>query len=133
MHFLLSDPDFWKNIPKGCGVYRVHCLNGNGEVVPIPRVLGVDPRGVLYIGKATSFAERVSNLKKTISPDYQGQSHVCGRRYKNKTYESFGQRFPFHRLCVSFEPSAAPAVAEAAALTAYVQQFGELPPLNRQG
>jgi len=47
-------------------------------------------------------------------------------------YESFGQRFPFDRLCVSFEPASDPDEREKEALIAYVKRYGELPPMNRR-
>lgn len=132
--FLISEPEFFSHVPKGGGVYRVHCMDAEYHaVLPVSRVLGVDPDGVLYIGKATAFTERVINLKKAISPDYQGQGHICGRRYKNPLYETFGRRFPFERLCVSFESNETPDAAERNALNDYARLFGELPPLNRQG
>jgi len=134
-YFLITDPDFYPNVPTMGGVYRLHCFaNDEGsDVMPVPRVLGVDHEGILYIGKATAFTDRVINLKKAISPEFRGTSHICGRRYKNPHYQSFGERFPASRLCVSFEPTSTPEKSEREALIAYVMRFGELPPLNRQG
>ncbi len=36
--------------------------------VSIPRVLGVDREGILYIGKADAFTDRVIYLKKCLHP-----------------------------------------------------------------
>ncbi len=133
--FLLSADDFWQCVPKGGGVYRLHCYLGNDltKVMPTQRVLGTDKEGILYIGKALSFLRRVTDLKKAIAPNYRGQNHVCGRRYKMPLYSSFSKQFPYQRLCVSFKPANNPRSAENHAISEYAKTFGELPPLNRQG
>lgn len=133
--FLLSDAEFFQNVPAGGGIYRLHCFSDDKQhtVLPVSRVLGIDPEGVLYLGKATVFTDRVVNLKKSILPGFQGTSHICGRRYKLEIYKSFGEKFPVNRLCVSFEPTDTPEPDEKDALSTYTKRFGELPPLNRQG
>jgi hypothetical protein len=135
MWHLISAANFSANAPTGGGIYRVHCFadHSYASVLPVQRVLGIDTEGVLYIGKADIFASRVAHLKKSILPTYRGSGHICGRRYRNALYSSLAPRFPAHHLCVSFQPDASPQKAEEAALRAYVQQFGELPPLNRLG
>jgi hypothetical protein len=128
--YRVASTSFLQSPPKGVGgVYRVHCFASEA----VARALGEDTNGVPYIGRATLFTARVATLKKSISPDYRGKGHVCGRRYKNEWYAAFARRFPVCRLDVSFKPNADPAAAEAAALEAYARKFGELPPLNRQG
>lgn len=113
----------------------MHCFGDDkrNKVLPVQRVLDIDEEGVLYIGKATVFADRVVNLKKSILRKFQGTSHICGRRFKLEIHESLREKFPEERLCISFEPTDAPESAERNALITYAKRFGELPPLNRQG
>jgi hypothetical protein len=77
--FALGDKELWKliNYQHGMagGVYRIIAAR-DGTRIPVNRFLGVDNDGVLYIGKATCFLDRVSDLKKSISPDYDGTAHI---------------------------------------------------------
>ncbi|MEX2364059.1 MAG: hypothetical protein WD597_10570, partial [Balneolaceae bacterium] len=81
-----NDKNLWTHISNlystQGGVYKVIAARNNVRI-PIKRFLGTDQEGILYIGKATSFIDRVIDLKKSISPDYIGTSHICGRRYKS--------------------------------------------------
>jgi hypothetical protein len=53
------------------GIYRLHVLDEGGEFEPLPRMLGVDPLGVLYIGAAASISDRASALKISVSAAYR--------------------------------------------------------------
>jgi len=118
---------------EGGGVYRLHCLATDSDhaVAPLPRALSVDEEGVLYIGKAARFLDRVITLKKAMSPNHHSGGHIAGRRYKGDTYTSFRQRFPFARLCLTFFPAESPEALEKTKLNEYCRRFGEPPPLNR--
>jgi hypothetical protein len=112
------------------GVYKLVCLKQD-EVVQLARVLSVDDEGVLYIGKANSFVDRVINLKKTLLPNYQSESHICGRRYNANT--RMKEIFPVESLYVCLEQSEDSATLESQLLESYFQKFGEVPPLNAIG
>lgn len=100
--YKLSSKDFWYQIKadfdnKG-GVYKLFCLDDNDNIINVNRLLKTDLNGVLYIGKATCFLDRVICLKKSISPDFSSSSHECGVRYK-KSY-LIKEKFPFEGLSV---------------------------------
>jgi hypothetical protein len=69
---LIQAKDFWDEINKlhqqRGGVYKLIAVK-NGQRILVNRFLKTDNDGVLYIGKATSFLDRVIELKKSISPD----------------------------------------------------------------
>jgi hypothetical protein len=126
-----SDKSFWEQIKnrhgENGGVYKIIAVI-NGQRQPINRFLGADNLGVLYIGKATSFIDRVINLKKSISPEYNGTSHICGRRYKSNP--NIAKKFPFEMLYIELFPSDKPKEFERTLLTEYTTIYGEVPPLN---
>ena len=128
---LFSDPDFWKLINeqhsvKG-GVYKIIAVR-DGQRIPINRFLGTDNKGVLYIGKATSFIDRVIDLKKSISPDYNGTAHICGRRYKSNP--NIAKFFPYDILHIELIQADNPEELEKKLLREYASVYGEVPPLN---
>jgi hypothetical protein len=117
------------NFGSGGGVYILKCDNGQGAPISVNRVLLKDDEGVLYIGKAENFSDRVASLKKSISPEYASSSHECGARYKANPLIT--TCFPYDQLYVFLVPSDDPRATEAELLTNYESKFGELPPLNR--
>ena len=128
---LLSDSKFWDAISdchqqKG-GVYKIIAVT-DGNRIPINRFLGTDYEGVLYIGKATSFLNRVIDLKKSLSPEHNSRAHICGRRYKS--LPRIAEHFPFDTLHIDLLPSDTPVVLETQLLHEYRNLFGEVPPLN---
>jgi len=135
--FVISSNDFWAEISKthgqGGGVYKLHCLKttGSDEFKPLPRLLHIDPEGVLYIGKALSYIDRIINLKKSLVPSKQGGEHICGRRYHGDRFEALRKAYPYELLCVTLIPSSTPETLERDELDKYCQRFGEPPPLNR--
>ena len=127
----ISDCDLWTKIHntfqnKG-GVYKIISVQ-NGQRTQIKRFLGNDLEGVLYIGKATSFIDRAINLKKSISPDFRGSSHICGRRYKSNP--NIALQFPFCNLYLELILSENPGGLEREFLNKYCLVYGEVPPLN---
>lgn len=127
----LSDSKLWDDInwrfENRGGSYILFSKNDN-EVRPISRALGKDPSGTLYVGKADCFLDRVINLKKSLSPNYKSGNHICGRRYKKM--EKFVSMFPFETLYVELTEHSNPEELERIRLENYVQEFGEVPPLN---
>ncbi len=126
-----TDTNFWDSInerhqSKG-GVYKIVAVR-NGRRQLVNRFLGTDNRGVLDIGKATSFIDRVIDLKKSISTDYNGRAHICGRRYKSNP--NIAKQFPYDILFIDLVPSDTPEELERKLITEYANTFGEVPPLN---
>jgi hypothetical protein len=125
-----EDPNFWTFIKemhrdKG-GVYKIIAVR-NGERIPINRFLGTDKDGVLYIGMGKSY-KRISDLKKSISPNYKGSAHICGRRYKLNP--NIALQFPYESLFIEPVYADDPREAEEKLIEAYRDRFGEVPPLN---
>ena len=127
----IKDDNFWNKIhekhgAKG-GVYKIIAFK-DGQKLSIGRFLGQDKGGVLYIGKATSFINRAIELKKSISPDYNGSGHTCSRRYKG--IANIALKFPFEILYMELTEGDRPEELEKKYLKSYEQIFGEVPPLN---
>ena len=113
------------------GVYILKCSTSHNNFVSttINRLLDCDKNGVLYIGKANSFLDRVPNLKKSISPGYNSSSHECDSRYKSNN--KFKEKLPYENLYFELYGSDEPIVLEKEFLEDYEELFGELPPFNR--
>ena len=129
----IASDEFWYQIKDafgaGGGIYTLSCVDENGTTIPIGRLLGEDPDGILYIGMAASFHDRVIDLKKSLSPKHVSRSHECGVRHKS--HAGVSNRFPYDRLHLEMVSAADPRAAEREALQLYIDKFGELPPLNR--
>jgi hypothetical protein len=128
---LLGDKELWKLISdqhgRTGGVYKIIAAR-DGLRIPVNRFLGTDNEGVLYIGKATSFLDRVIDLKKSISVDYHSTAHICGRRYKSNP--KIAVSFPYDILHLELIQSDHPEKLEKELLAEYAKQYGEVPPLN---
>lgn len=133
MRLRISFENFWHNIndnfKTGGGIYILSCTDQMGNTIRIGRLLGEDPDGILYIGKADTFLNRVIELKKSLSPKHVSQSHECGARHKSN--EAISQRFPYDQLQIDLIADDNPRVAEQKALASYLTRYGELPPFNR--
>jgi hypothetical protein len=130
--FQIADNNFWYYIErvfkeKG-GVYILFSKQ-NDKIVPINRLLGSDANGVLYIGKADSFLDRVIELKKSLSPDHKSTNHECGYRWKK--HDNINTNYPYQTLHVELIGSDHPRQLESDKMKEYEKHFGELPPLNR--
>jgi len=134
MKYQISSDFFWNNINQEYsiygGVYKVIAID-KGNPIPISRLLDTDIKGILYIGKALSFLDRVIDLKKSTAPDYKSSNHEFGLRYKQ--HASIKIKFPYDKLFIDFQPSDKPEELERDELKKYYEEYGELPPLNRQG
>ncbi|HBU77831.1 MAG TPA: hypothetical protein DEF18_06985 [Muricauda sp.] len=131
--YKLSDKRFWEKIKKdfgeGGGAYELYCMLPKTEIVPVQRMLKTDESGTLYIGRATSFLDRVIALKKSISPDHTSSNHECGVRYKDS--KTLQEKFPYEYLYIELLGTDKGMELEREKLKSYVREFGELPPLNR--
>lgn len=131
----LLDANLWYEIEgthgESGGAYIVRCFEDlEDTVIPIDRLLGVDVSGILYVGAATCFTDRVITLKKSVSSGHNDTNHEFGVRYKESC--SIQQRFRAERLVVTLVESENPIAEEAGILERYLQRYGELPPFNRR-
>ncbi|WP_282055672.1 hypothetical protein [Maribacter luteus] len=133
--YRIMDKDFWyqieRDFPTGGGTYELFCKDENQDIIPVNRLLGKDTNGVLYIGKAKNFLDRVITLKKSISPDYISENHECGTRYKLS--DGIKKSFPYEGLHVKLTYSQHERELELVKFNEYLGKFGEYPPLNRIG
>lgn len=132
-YLLLSDTlweEIYRDFNNKGGIYKLFYKN-NGQIRPIKRLLGTDKEGILYIGKASYFLNRVIELKKTIDPQMKTDSHICGRRY-NKN-DNIKKAFPFNNLHIQLTDDNRPEKKEKELLDNYFKKFGEVPPLNAEG
>ncbi|KAB7528228.1 hypothetical protein F8C76_10175 [Flagellimonas olearia] len=131
--YRLSDKRFWEKIQKqygnGGGTYELYCMLPKTNIVPVQRMLKADKSGTLYIGRATSFLDRVIELKKSISPNHTSSNHECGVRYKDS--EILQEKYPYEHLYIELHGTDKSVELEREKLKSYVREFGELPPLNR--
>ncbi len=135
------------------GIYQLHVLDDEGKFLPIPRLLGMDPDGILYIGAGRDIASHLSNLRISISSAY---SRIDPAHYGHLTFNHidahqtgkkiariprFVEKFRFDRLCLTVEQYNDVGKSEAATengyydlktrlLREYEKQFGEKPALN---
>lgn len=135
--YKISSDEFWHEIEgefgTSGGIYILKCASDEKFSMPRPvgRLLAQDTEGVLYIGMASSFLDRVSELKKSIAPEYKSSNHECGFRYKSNA--EICSLFPYPLLFLELIASSNPRQEELSSLKAYESKFGELPPLNRAG
>jgi len=131
--FKISSEEMWHEINAqhgdSGGAYILKCDSGNGSPIPVDRLLSKDLDGILYIGKASSFLNRVADLKKSISPEYKSGSHECGSRFKQ--HSGISAAFPYESLYLNLVEDTEPRAVESTLLKEYEDKFGELPPLNR--
>lgn len=131
--YQISNSKFWNAIQDDFadngGLYKLYCVDENKKPIKAERILKPDNKGILYIGKATKFLDRVITLKKALSPDHISDNHDCGVRYKN--LNALKIKFPYEDLWVKLIGCKEIDIAEIKLLTEYENEFGELPPLNR--
>ena len=133
----------WKKFNKeslnGCsespGVYYVRWVNGKGKSVPIPRILGKDTEGTLYIGmtgkgrdsdlcnRLWTFWDKASGRQgahsgaKRFLRNLSGQIPVERLEYRYRQQKTRNRALRLERECLKY----------------YEKQYGELPPLNGSG
>jgi hypothetical protein len=157
-HFIV-DEGYWDSIDslhdheRFPGIYRLHATDTKGEFVPLSRLLGIDPEGILYIGASAVVQDRASELKKSICAAYKKIDPVT---YKNQKYSDFEchqtgkkivrrprfvENFPLSRLCLTVTrhlgnpdeleiKSHGHFKLEEKLLQEYEQKFGEKPAFN---
>src|SRR5690606_20809380 len=104
---------------------------------PISRLGGVDSDGVLYIGKADNLFNRVSSLQQSVLCNCYNDEKAKIKGHQSLSKKVFRiQRF-LNTSKMTIKVVVLPSYesimyAESYLLEYYVNQFGELPPLNGQ-
>ncbi len=81
------------------GVYQIRIVDGDNKPIPIPRIGGTDPDGIIYIGRSgykshkadRSLAKRISEFER--GPHSGGETYDLMKRY----CKCFGNT-PYRRL-----------------------------------
>lgn len=112
------------------GVYRLIALkvaNDLKSVATLNRVCGEDPTGTLYIGEATNLATRVNQMRRTA----RGRRNECSHSAMLMLKRIQRLDYPPEKLGVAmmFTGRSTRGV-EKDLLRAYINSFGEMPPLN---
>jgi excinuclease UvrABC nuclease subunit len=124
----IANVDFHFNVPAAPGVYKIFSLNDNDEPRRLPRVLGVDQSGILYIGRSGNLNDRLRMLWRVLQPNYRASAHTFGMNYKS--LQVIQDAFPYDTLAIEFEENSEAKQLEKSLLEAYRQIYGEVPPLN---
>lgn len=109
-------------VPNAPGTYMI-AVNR-----PINRADGVDPYGILTIGKATRLRQRLRQF--CVSSNFGRPGHMAGWRF---SYLGMKSVFPLDSLVIAYkmaETTMAAAQEESRLLRLYVRKHFECPPLN---
>jgi hypothetical protein len=124
-------------LPREPGVYRLLALKSS-RPAPISRLLGVDPDGIPYIGKATRLRGRVGALGRCIRD--QAREHAAGRRFHQidrlrarAGLPRFSRMFDLRISFLVRRSVEAARSTETKVLHDYIARYGEVSPLNGQG
>jgi len=113
-----------------CGVYRVFGIAEETRAntpAPIGRVCGEDIYGTLYIGKSGWLNERLNQFRRSLESE---KTHLAAVAWRN--CETLKRRFPLSKLGVGLLSTNVnmEAVVEFDLIRAYLNTFGDTPPLN---
>lgn len=115
-----------ENAPRDAGAYMLRVRQGQSGPIPaLSRLLGRDPNAILDIGQSGVIRVRLLQLLACTADD-NARGHMAGWRYR---YLKLHERLP-GRLEFCFVTDTKPAKMEARLMTEYLNEFGELPPLN---
>jgi hypothetical protein len=144
--YLLSEPEIFyrlsNEVGRVPGIYKLHSQSKPGQFEQIKRLLDVDEEGILYIGAAKDLITRAMSLIKSVSAAYGENGylttgpHTCGQKMAKS--DRFRERFPFERLCLTFEnwkphendENYDHLTLEGDKFGEYFSRYGEYPPLN---
>jgi hypothetical protein len=121
----------WETIPATSGIYVIMTRK------PIRRVGGFDRRGILYVGKAIVLRERLDKFWNAdhIASDFLRMNLSVAEIILRKKMTKEDDLYPllaklYARIATPIKRGKELDMAERAILFAYMNRFGELPPLN---
>jgi hypothetical protein len=113
-----------------CGVYRLIALASEGDIpkpASLNRVCGQDTTGTLYIGEAGNLSNRLNQLRRSARSDRPERSHGAIRMLRQISLLDF----PPNRLRVALLFTVPQTrMVERHLIEAYINSFGDAPPLN---
>lgn len=127
------------DIPKSHGVYWWVALDRRGDHCrPVPRALGIDPVGLLYIGMAKDLKSRLESYRQSIQSYTDGSNDPsCGDlkdQPANWCYLGLGAIETYPSVAIVWEALSSRDESldmECNLLYAYHQTFAEMPPFNK--
>lgn len=128
-----NDTRTWpKSLCRDPGVYEIILLNKDGDLQPLPRICGVDPRGILYIGRQKALRNRLTAIRRHLFRPDKGNGPMpvltyCASQCMQKLAPARQLAFRF-KHCVDYLDEE--KVLEKHLLRQYFRKFGEVPPLN---
>ena len=106
------------------------------EDSPVPRIGGVDDKGILYIGKGKSILRRVKSLRDSVICNAAHDQTACVIKGHNSLSQKFyrmRRNITVENLCIrifQLNKNIESSYLETYLLEKYASQFGELPPIN---
>ena len=94
----------------------------------IGRLIGIDEKGVLYIGKSSNLSLRIRQLKNDLAGE--SKNHTIGRKFdESKKLRDF---IPVNCIIVEYKeyPISELSKQENKLIDSYFKKYGEVPPLN---
>jgi hypothetical protein len=124
--------EIFNNFSDLGGTYKIVSMNLNEDrPFVVDRFLKRDERGILYIGKANRFTNRVVELKKSIIMKYKTASHDFGIKFNTiLEYHYKTELLNPENLWVELTEHQYPDKLEMEEIANYLKEFGELPPFN---
>lgn len=113
---------------KNTGIYILRKYNSKGVITPIPRLIKLDTEGILYIGKSDDLTRRLGVLVNLINGTTKTGKHSMGRRFQEVSI--LKQHIKPENLKLHITIIDKPRELESKLLDKYLNEFGELPPLN---
>lgn len=107
----------------GTGVYRIRLTDSTGTPVTIPRALGVDADGIIYIG-AGNLCDRIGILMDITRDEPPKEFHNLATTWRRFDLSRLGDR---RRLQVQFRICKNEFLEEQQELVDYKTRFGDMP------
>jgi len=106
------------------GLYQIRMIDKGNVPISIPRIKGIDPSGILYMGKSIRLRPRIEAFwRGTRSGGFYYRAYRQLRKYK--PYKEHSLQF---RVMAVTESDL--TAKERGMLQRYLHRFCELPPLN---
>jgi len=115
------------------GIYQIRCTNPTGSPIPIPRLVGADNRGILYIGRSGLPSKSPDRTVANRLAEFSRYQHSGGKTYLLASLVmSQAQLFRDYSLEARAKrvPESDIERTEDQELSQYLLRHGELPPCN---
>ena len=127
---LVDNRDFTKKQYGHCGVYRLVALGPEGDFakpLTLNRVCGQDITGTLYIGRAAWLNERLNGLRRSLRVHRPEYSHRAAHMLRSiPSLNALAGKLAVALLFTGKETRS----VEINLIEAYMNSFGDTPPLN---